>query len=49
MFRSLVNAVNELTFMTTLDDNNMMLTCVANKSEHERLERVSVTLNVSCE
>jgi len=48
-FRNLVNAVNKLTFMPTLGDNNMTLTCVANKSEQERLETVSVTLNVSCE
>ena len=48
-FRNLVNAVNKLTFIPTLIDNNMTLTCVANKSEPERLEHVSVTLNVTCE
>ena len=48
-FRSLVNAVNKLTFMPTLGDNNMTLTCVANKSQPEILEHVSVTLNVTCE
>jgi hypothetical protein len=35
--------------MPTLGDNNMTLTCVANKFEKERQEHVSVTLNVTCE
>ncbi|KAI0225297.1 hypothetical protein LSAT2_023835 [Lamellibrachia satsuma] len=46
-FRNLTNAVNELTFMPTLGDDNTTLSCVANKSRPERLEHVVVILNVS--
>lgn len=48
-FRNLINAANELTFMPMLGDDNITLTCVANKSDPEKLEHVAITLNISCE